>query len=180
VSTASGLIAGERPSAETATGVVLALVAVGLIGLAPPGGGAVDTSIRRVLPLAGLAGLALGCVNVSFAATSSASGISPLAVSRGVALSLLIVLGRAWRRQRTSVGGRRVWAIAAGMADVAATASVTLALQRGSLVQVGVLASMFPAVTVLLARVFLQERVGRGQLLGLACALAAVGMMSAG
>ena len=66
------------------------------------------------------------------------------------------------------------------MVDAAATASVALALQRGSLVLVSVLASLFPAVTVLLARVVLDERIGRVRGLGLVLALAAVVMIVAG
>jgi EamA domain-containing membrane protein RarD len=47
-------------------------------------------------------------------------------------------------------------------------------------VLVSVLASLFPAVTVLLARVVLEERIGRVRGFGLALAAVAVVMMVAG
>jgi drug/metabolite transporter (DMT)-like permease len=45
---------------------------------------------------------------------------------------------------------------------------------------VAVLASLYPAVTVLLARVLLGERLGAGQRLGLVFCSAAVGLIAAG
>jgi drug/metabolite transporter (DMT)-like permease len=127
------------------------------------------------------AGLALGVLNASFAATSPSSGLYPVGVSRLVALLLLGVTTLVTARDVPSRGeGAIAWAMAAGVADVGATICIALALQRGSLVLVGVLGALFPAVTVLLARAFLAERMGRWQLLGLVLAIAAVALMSTG
>ena len=53
-------------------------------------------------------------------------------------------------------------------------------LMGTSLVLVSVLGSLFPAVTVVLARFVLDERIGRVQAAGLVLALAAVAMIVAG
>jgi drug/metabolite transporter (DMT)-like permease len=63
---------------------------------------------------------------------------------------------------------------------VTATASLAIALQRGSLVVVSVVGSLFPAVTVVLARWFLKERIGGLQAAGIALALVAIAMIVAG
>jgi drug/metabolite transporter (DMT)-like permease len=127
------------------------------------------------------AGICLGVLNVSFAATEVDSGVWPVAMSRLVALILLGALAlMTTRGAPSSTGGAAGWAVGAGFADVGATMSIALALQRGSLVLVSVLGSLFPAVTVVLARTFLAERMNRVQLVGLVCAMAAVVLMASG
>jgi len=176
-----GIIGGERPGAVTMVGVCLALIAVGLVGSSSPALDRSGGSSRQVLLMAAGAGLALGVLNASFAATSPSSGLYPVGVSRLVALLLLGVTTLVTARDVPSRGeGAIAWAMAAGVADVGATICIALALQRGSLVLVGVLGALFPAVTVLLARAFLAERMGRWQLLGLVLAIAAVALMSTG
>jgi drug/metabolite transporter (DMT)-like permease len=54
--------------------------------------------------------------------------------------------------------------------DTFGSVFLVLALQRGLLTLVPVIASLYPAGTVLLARVVLRERIGRIQALGLALA----------
>jgi uncharacterized membrane protein len=55
-----------------------------------------------------------------------------------------------------------------------------LALHRGMLSVVATLASLYPAGTVLLARIVLRERLGPVQGVGLGVATVAVGLMSLG
>lgn len=176
-----GIVGGERPSLVTMVGVCLALVAVALVGSSSSTVDRSGRSSRSVLLMAAGAGLALGVLSASFAATSPASGLYPVGVSRLVALILLGVATLVTARGAPARGDGAVgWAMGAGVADVGATICIALALQRGSLVLVGVLGALFPAVTVLLARAFLAERMGRGQLVGLVLAIAAVGLMSLG
>jgi len=54
------------------------------------------------------------------------------------------------------------------------------ASQRGELVVVGVAIAMFPAVTVVLAALFLHERLVTSQWLGIVMAVSAVAMISIG
>src|SRR5687768_6400696 len=182
VPAAIGLVRGERPGALALAGVALAIVAVALVGGASVPGPTEPRPSIRVLGLAVAAGATLGLANVAFAQTSEGSGLWPVTTTKLVAG---IVLGSVVLATRTSDGakapGRNVrLALWTGLVDVAATTSLALALQRGSLVLVSVLGSLFPAVTVVLARFVLAERIGRVQAVGLALAIGAVAMIVAG
>jgi drug/metabolite transporter (DMT)-like permease len=71
-------------------------------------------------------------------------------------------------------------AFGAGVAAGAASALYLLATRQGLLVVVAVLAALYPAVTVLLARIILRERSSRGQVAGLVLAAGAVVAITAG
>jgi drug/metabolite transporter (DMT)-like permease len=66
----------------------------------------------------------------------------------------------------------------AALLDVGANITMLLALQSSMLSLAGVLISLYPAATVLLAIVVLRERVTGWQVAGMAVAVAAVGMIS--
>jgi drug/metabolite transporter (DMT)-like permease len=66
----------------------------------------------------------------------------------------------------------------AALLDVGANIAMLLALQSSMLSLAGVLISLYPAATVLLAIVVLRERVTGWQVAGMAVAVAAVGMIS--
>ena len=65
-------------------------------------------------------------------------------------------------------------ALTSGLLDMAANTLFLLAVQRGLLVLVSVLTSLYPVGVVLLARIVLGERLGRAQQLGVALAMLAV------
>ena len=66
------------------------------------------------------------------------------------------------------------------MFDLLANLLFVLAAGRGLLSVVGVLGSLYPAVTVLLARVVLHERLTRSQSAGVLVTLAGVVALAAG
>nr|MBA3431981.1 EamA family transporter [Actinomycetota bacterium] len=68
----------------------------------------------------------------------------------------------------------------AGMLDVTANVFYLLALRQGLLALVAVITSMYPASTVVLARVVLNERFQVPQIAGLALAVAGVALMAYG
>jgi drug/metabolite transporter (DMT)-like permease len=67
-----------------------------------------------------------------------------------------------------------------GTIDFAATAFFALATEQGLLSIVSVVGSLYPAVTVVLARIVLSERVSRSQEIGVVATLAGVVAISAG
>jgi drug/metabolite transporter (DMT)-like permease len=68
----------------------------------------------------------------------------------------------------------------AGFFDITASALFIFASQRGRLDEAVVITSLYPAVTVLLARIFLKEHFSRWKFVGLLAALAAVPLIAAG
>ncbi len=96
-----------------------------------------------------------------------------------MSLTLLTALVLARRHRPSAAPGARTAIVAAGLLDVAANLLYLLSTREGLLSIVAVLTSLYPARTVLLARVFLGERIGRLQMAGLAAAVAGVVMMAA-
>ena len=52
--------------------------------------------------------------------------------------------------------------------------------QRADLILVGMAIALFPAVTVVLAAIFIKERLAASQWVGIVCAVAAVALISVG
>ena len=158
--------------------MVVAIVAVGLLGhgaAAPPAARAPPADVAKGVRVALASGVAIGGFLVALGQTSAAAG--PVAAG-GVAQRVGRALHRRWRWAR----GRR-WscrasalapAIACGGLDMVANALYLVAVREGQLSLVATLASLYPASTVLLARVVLGERLGRWQQLGVASAVAAI------
>jgi drug/metabolite transporter (DMT)-like permease len=67
-----------------------------------------------------------------------------------------------------------------GVFDVGANAMLAVAFTKGFVGLVAVLSSLYPVVTVLLARAVLGERVARAQRVGVALALGGVAAIAAG
>jgi drug/metabolite transporter (DMT)-like permease len=82
-------------------------------------------------------------------------------------------------RRSVRLPARAAPAVAAsGIGDVTANVLYLIATQHGSLAITGVVGSLYPASTVLLAQVVLRERLVRSQAAGLAAAVAAVVLIS--
>jgi uncharacterized membrane protein len=81
-------------------------------------------------------------------------------------------------RDITPAGVR--WGVLTGCIDSLGTILFVHASQTGRLDEAVVISSLYPAVTVLLARVFLKEHFTRWRFVGLLAALAAVPMIAGG
>jgi drug/metabolite transporter (DMT)-like permease len=66
----------------------------------------------------------------------------------------------------------------AGLCDAGANALVLLAVRRGLVTLVAPVAALYPATTVLLARVVLHERIGRQRAGGLALGLLGLALIA--
>jgi drug/metabolite transporter (DMT)-like permease len=70
--------------------------------------------------------------------------------------------------------------VGAGTLDCGATALYAVANTKGALSIVSVVGSLYPVMTLILARAVLGERIRRVQQIGVAAALAGVAMIAAG
>jgi len=174
-----GLAIGQRPSSLALVGVVLALVAIGL--LATPPTGVKFTANGKVLALAAGAGSMIGIISISFSRTATSSGAWPGGMARTVAAAILIPLAFIGRRERPpSRRGPLRLAVIAGVADIVATLAIMFALQRGTLVILGVLGGLYPVVTILLARFLLDERMGALQKVAVGLAMFTILLIAIG
>jgi drug/metabolite transporter (DMT)-like permease len=112
--------------------------------------------------------------------TPEGSGVWALLPARFVGAAAVAAVGITLKREVVPQREALLPAAAAGVLTVLANAAFIVAATKGSLAVVSVLASMFPASTVILARVVLGERLTPQRRLGLAMALVAVGLVAGG
>ena len=172
-----GVIGGERPSLVAWVGVAVAIPAVMLSSWVADSGGVSLGGARYGV----LAGLGFGGYAVILDATSSASGLLPLVPARASTMIVVLVVAGVglWR----AVPFRQVppaIVVANGALDLAGNVTLLLALRSGSLALVGVAASFYPAVTVLLARFVNAEHLRARQLIGVALTLVALSAIALG
>jgi drug/metabolite transporter (DMT)-like permease len=169
---------GERPGPMTIGGIALAIVAIVLVSQSDhPEPEPSDPHSRRgasAFSLALMAGVVIGVFFVALARTSSEAGLWPLVTARIVSVTLFTALAFATShalRIPLSVLGL---VVSAGILDMLANLLYLLAARSGPLSVVVTLSSLYPASTVLLARVVLHERLSSRQWVGVAFALVAV------
>jgi drug/metabolite transporter (DMT)-like permease len=175
---AVGLASGDSLSALAIAGIVLALLAVVVVSGGDAGG--VRPS-REALMLAFGAGAAIALQLICLDQAPHGSGVAPLVVGRSV--STLLVLAAAFALGAARLGATRPdtrAAAGAGALDSLANFSFLIAARHGDLSIVAVITALYPAATVLLARVLLGERIGRVQLAGLGVAAIAVSLLALG
>lgn len=155
-------------------GFVLAAIGLWLISRAEDGGSS------EGIGLAIFAGIAFASFYLCIRQAGNASvfWIASLTRTGGLIITGLVVLLGGKFRDITPAGIR--WAVLAGCIDSLGTILFVLASQAGRLDEAVVISSLYPAVTVLLARVFLREHFTRWRLIGLLAALTAVPMIAAG
>ena len=173
-----GLLRDESPSRLQVVGIVVALAGVVLASGPELTGGASS----RPLLLAVVAALCFGAVAALIAEGSTGpagAALVMLVVMRVASLTALGLVGL-FRRTRVGVGGSLRLLAAIGVFDVGANAAFAYASRQGLLSVVAVLASLYPVVTVLLAREVHGERLARIQVVGATGTLVGVALLSAG
>jgi drug/metabolite transporter (DMT)-like permease len=176
-----GLALGERPGAVAGVGVVLALAAVVLVSRE-----ATDEDVtphrftKKVAWLTVGAGVAFGLNFALIAQAPPEAELWPLVFARLAASLLVLAIAAVTGNVRIPTGTPMRLALLAAVLDVGANIAMLLALHASLLSLAGVLMSLYPAATVLLAIVVLRERVTRWQAIGMVLALAAVAMIAAG
>ncbi|MGA6981108.1 MAG: DMT family transporter [Candidatus Sulfotelmatobacter sp.] len=155
-------------------GFVLAAVGLWLITRTEDGGAPEGIGLA-LLAGVGFAGFYL-CVRQ--AGAGSAWWIATFTRTGGLIITGMIVLAQRKFSDITAAGVR--WGLLTGCIDSLGTILFVRASQTGRLDEAVVISSLYPAVTVLLARVFLKEHFTRWRFVGLLAALAAVPMIAAG
>jgi drug/metabolite transporter (DMT)-like permease len=195
VPVAAALLTGDRPDALAGVGVVAAVTGVVLVsrprpparGGQPPRGGTARPGRVLAMALGSAVGFGLFYVFVD-AGTASAPGTtgsrsSPLWVIAGARASSLVMLSMialVGRRSALRWPGRRIGPVSlVGIGDTGANLLFAYAATTGSLAVVGVLGSLYPVATVVLARWLLGERLSGGQNAGVVLALTGVGLLAA-
>ncbi len=190
----SGLLAAAIPAAVSAgaegspgmlhlTGFFVAGLAIWLIAAGPnPEAKPAD---RGTFWLAVAGGVGFGIYFVALKFAGSAGVIWPLATARMGSLTVcsLLVAGMSLRANTGEPKFRLtrmvvIWALGAVLLDTSGNLLFIAATRAGRLDVAAVLASLYPASTILLAAWMLQERPTRRQGLGMAVAAAAVVMIT--
>jgi drug/metabolite transporter (DMT)-like permease len=174
---------GERPVPLAVAGIALGVVSIVLVGrqqtTAPS-----DRSASREQPTgigtALASGVAIGFFFLALAQTRSEAGMWPLLVARSASVTLFGLTALASKQSLRMPASTLALAGVCGVIDMSANALYLLAAQQGPLSLVVTLSSLYPASTVLLARIVLSERLNRWQLTGVGCALAAVVLIVTG
>jgi uncharacterized membrane protein len=185
-----GVLLGDRPSAPAWGGVALALPAIWLVSTTD--GSASDPADARVpvptgngarmSPLAAgtleglLAGVGFALLLVALNLAGDDAGLWPVVAGQASSTALIfaVTIGTLSRVGRIRLSRRDAGSIfLVGVTGAVAVVAYYLSTQAGLLSIVAVLTALYPAATVILARVVLAERIVRRQSIGLALAVLA-------
>ncbi|GAA1788016.1 EamA family transporter [Actinomadura chokoriensis] len=189
-----GIAEGERLDASVLIGVLLCLVAIGLVSMEAddPARAAAPRADgwRRLLDsgpvMAGVSGICFGVFFVLLKEAGDGSGLWPIVGARLGNLVIVIValafLAFRGGDQGPRVSGRTLIGLAllSGSLDAGANVLYFLAVHDGMLSLAAVLTSLYPAITVLLARVAYSEHLRVVQRVGMAVAVAGVALVTVG
>jgi drug/metabolite transporter (DMT)-like permease len=185
----SGLLAAGLPSAVTLytqgapsamkiAGFLTAAAAIWMIAA----GSHLETASARTLTLAMLSGVSFGIFFLGLKLASPAGPLWAMACSRigSASTTLLILLGIGFGGAGEIQFSRKAALFALGTVffDTAGNMMFIASTRLGRLDVAAVLASLYPASTILLASIVLREHPTRRQMIGMAVALVAVVMIT--
>ncbi len=180
-----GILLEGRPSGLRLTGFLVAAIAIWMVAAPEPSADAgqnqtLETHGTMGLAIAGGIGFGLYFAGLKFA--NSLGVIEPLVLARtGSVLTCLFLYFGYGRKAKGLHGVERWlskagwgWALGVAVLDTGGNLLYIAATRAGRLDVAAVLASLYPASTILLAAAVLHERPGRRQLLGMGLAGVAV------
>jgi drug/metabolite transporter (DMT)-like permease len=173
IPTVFGMFTEGLPGSVQIAGFGLAVAGIWLISRSE------DAGRPEGLGLAALAGIGFASffLCIKHSGNESVSALWIAAVSRSasfVLTGLIVLLGRDFRMARPSAA----FGVLAGCVDVSGSALFIRASQTGRLDAAVVISSLYPALTVLLARLILKEHLTRWKTVGMFAALAAAPMIA--
>jgi drug/metabolite transporter (DMT)-like permease len=183
VPVAAGALGGERLSLVVWAGIALALPGIWLVSSEAeelPDGAVPRASLAEGVVDGVLAGLGFGVLFAALGQVPQQAGLWPLALTQAVSLPTVVLLAFGLRAAWVPRQRRAWWALLAGPLGASATLAFLMAAQYGYLTVAGILASLYPAATVLLAALILKEKVHRTQGVGLGLCALAIGLVAGG
>ena len=195
VPVAAEILFGDSPGTRALAGIALAMLAIVLVSqqsslVSPQRSDATNGSLleriaavwRRGGGIAGTrgagtafaSGAAIGLFFLTLARTNPEAGMWPLVTARAGSSVLFAILALAARLPLAMPRPVAAIAVFGGVLDMLANVLYLLATRQGALSLVVTLSSLYPASTVLLARLVLGERLSGIQTIGIVCALVAV------
>jgi len=170
-------IRGLRPSFVAGIGVVVGLLAVAIVGFGHESGGARS---RRWSALMGLIGGIATGLGFTFLDQATGAGIWSIVVASAVAFVLATAFLLAARRRVWVLRDGLVPSIALAALFLGSFAALVFAFDAGTLTIVSVVASQYPAVTLVLAAVIWSQKPRGVQYVGAALALLSVTLITIG
>jgi drug/metabolite transporter (DMT)-like permease len=177
VPVAVGLATGDRPSRLQIVGIVVALTGVALASREHQEG---ERRVAAGAGLALLAALGFGGYFVPMHAAGEADFWWASLIFRATAFSVVALTALAARSSVRVSRGDAAFVAVVGLGDMLGNVLFAASSQHGLVSVTSVLASLYPIVTVVLARIVLSERVDRGQEAGIVATLVGVVLISIG
>ena len=172
-----GIASGDRPSEWQLLGIACALIGVFLAAREP---GRTGARLAAGVGLAMLAAVGFGGYFPFMHASGNADFWWASLIFRTTSTSVILAVV-AVQRPSLGVPGRVLgWLALIGFGDMFGNLLFAASSASGLVSITSVLASLYPIVTVVLARIVLAERVGRSQEAGIGLTLAGVALISAG
>jgi drug/metabolite transporter (DMT)-like permease len=173
---AFGILSGERPSPGALAGSAICLPAILLLSWER--GGVVDRrALRSALAHALLSGTFIGLFFIALARSGPGSGLWPVLAARAASIALLVAAAFLARQRLVVSREGALPTVVAGVADMAANVLFLLATREGLLSLAVIVASLYPAPTVLLARVFFREHIPPVRALGLGLTVTGIALI---
>ena len=176
----AGLLWGERPSDLALAGIVLALPAIVGVSASAASGGAGSGRPLAGVGLGLLAGACFALLLIGLDRAGSGSGLWPVAATTASELLVALVAAVVTGNLGLPGGQPRRLAAITGLTGAAGTILFFFSTHEGFLAITAVLTSLYPAVTIVLARTLLGERLTALRLAGLALAGACVALIALG
>jgi drug/metabolite transporter (DMT)-like permease len=171
-----GVATGERPTAFELAGLAVGLLAIWLVSYER--GARTGAAVTGLLYGLG-AGAGFGGLLVGLSRITEDGGIWPLAPTRLTGALIIVAIALAGRERLVPLPSS--WRAIVPAATLGTFGNVFfLYAAQDSLAVAAVVGSLFPGATVLLARLFLKEKLTPHRLAGVAAAIGAVGLISVG
>ena len=171
----AGIALEGLPRVGVLAGIGLALIAVVLVSRST------DEGVRSSgLGFALLAGSGIGLFNIAIAQVSDGLVFGPLVIFRATQALLIVAAILVWRSPWRLPARLLPAILLIGLLDMGGNAFYIAATQSGQLAIAATLSSLYPVTTVILAAVFLRERVGGPHAAGIVLAALAIVLIASG